>query len=311
VDFALDYRCNLRCEHCFATVLEKPQGTKRMSLDDYRRVARECMGEGAIQFSFQGGEPLLLDNLAEIIACFKPDRNLISVTTNGTLLNEKRIKYLKEAKVDILTVSLDSGIPGEHDSFRGVPGTYDKTVAGIELALKHGLKVTVGTVVSHKNLHSEGLRKLIEWAKEKRLLVTFALAVPAGRWLDNREILLTEEDMEYVFKLTAESPYIATDFEANFIAHGCGAGKEILYLTPYGDVFVCPFIHISFGSIFKESIRDIRNRALRNRYLNHYHGKCLAAQDREFIDKYLSKTFGKKQLPLDEKDVFPDEVRVG
>ncbi|MFH1055307.1 MAG: radical SAM protein [Candidatus Altiarchaeota archaeon] len=306
VDFALDYRCNLKCEHCFATVLEKPKGARKMTLEDYRRVADECMSEGAIQFSFQGGEPLLINNLAEIIACFKPDWNLISVTTNGTLLNEDRLKYLKKAGVDILTVSLDSGIPDEHDSFRGLKGAFDKTVSGIELALKSGLKVTVGTVVSHSNLRSDGLRKLLEWAKGRKLLVTLALAVPAGRWLDNKGILLTEQDMTYVHKLSSESQFITTDIEANFISYGCGAGKEILYITPYGDVFVCPFIHIRFGNVFEESIKAIRARALRNKYLDHYHDKCLAAQDREFIEKYLSKTFGQKQLPLDYKEVFSD-----
>jgi len=38
-----------------------------MTLEDYRRVAGECMREGAIQFSFQGGEPLLLGNLLQLV----------------------------------------------------------------------------------------------------------------------------------------------------------------------------------------------------------------------------------------------------
>jgi MoaA/NifB/PqqE/SkfB family radical SAM enzyme len=278
VDFALDYRCNLKCEHCFAEALKKPQGTKKMILADYRRVAEDCMADGAIQFSFQGGEPLLIENLPLIIHQFQPDRNLISVTTNGTLLNEKNIQLLKKAGVDILTVSLDSGIPEEHDSFRGLSGAFDQTVAGIDLALKAGLKVTIGTVISHKNLHTDGVRKLIEWAKRSKLLLTFALAVPAGRWAGNEDIILTDKDMSYVRELTNESEYLTTDFEANYVSYGCGAAKEILYITPYGDVFVCPFIHESFGDIFTESIRKIRARAMKNTYLNHYHHECLAAK---------------------------------
>ena len=59
-----------------------------------------------------------------------------------------------------------------------------------------------------------------------------------------------QDDLDYIDRLTEQSPYIRTDFQANLVSYGCGAAKEILYLTPYGDVLVCPFMHISFGNIF-------------------------------------------------------------
>ena len=89
------------------------------------------------------------------------------------------------------------------------------------------------------------------------------LAVPAGRWQDNLDILITGEDMEYIRELTKKSPYIRTDFEANFVHWGCGAMKEILYLTPYGDVLPCPFMHISFGNALDEPIATIQKHGIR------------------------------------------------
>ena len=77
---------------------------------------------------------------------------------------------------------------------------------------------------------------------------------------------MTVDDLDYIRKLTEESPYIRTDFEANFRHIGCGAVKEILYLTPYGDVYACPFIHRSLGDAREESIKEIRDRALENKY---------------------------------------------
>ena len=62
VDFSIDFACNLRCEHCFATALQQ-RGRRKMTVDDYARVARECMQLGAVNFSFQWGEPLLFRNL--------------------------------------------------------------------------------------------------------------------------------------------------------------------------------------------------------------------------------------------------------
>lgn len=303
VDFALDFHCNLRCAHCFATALEDAT-RPALSIDDYRRIARECMDLGAVNFSFQGGEPLLLPRLGQIIAAFQPDRNVISVTTNGTMLTPERIRQLRDWGVDILTVSLDSAIPGEHDSFRGVPGTFEKATKGIREALRQGLHVTIGATVSHDNVRSEGIRGLVQLAKELKCVLCFGLAVPAGNWKSDTGVLMTPEDMAYLRSLTKDSPLVRTDFEANLVQDGCGAVKEILYLTPYGDVLSCPFIHVSLGNAQEEPIGAIRQRALKYDFFARYYDKCLCGEDREFIEKYLSRTFAAARLPLGAEEVF-------
>jgi MoaA/NifB/PqqE/SkfB family radical SAM enzyme len=297
VDFATHLACNLRCEHCFAAGLEA-RGKRRMEVEDYARVASECMALGAVNFSFQGGEPLIDVRLPRIIKACRPDRNVISVTTNGTLLTEERVAQLRAIGVDIVTVSLDSGDPGEHDHFRGRSGVHRAAIEGIDRVLRRGMQVTIGTVVTHQNLRSAGIRKLCEYATSKRLLLYFILPVPAGKWRGELQMLLTDEDLDHINTLTRQSPYLRTDFEANLGPRGCGAAKEILYLTPYGDVLACPFLHISFGNVFDDSVETIRSRALENPYLDHYHDKCLVSTDREFVERYLSRTWPAAELPI-------------
>ncbi len=304
VDFALDYRCNMNCEHCFAMVLKKPEETRRMQLEDYRCVIRQCEELGAVNFSFQGGEPLIIKNLEEYIAAANPHRNIVSVTTNGVLVTPARARSLRKAGVDILTISLDSANPQEHDAFRRSRGAYQKTLAGIDAALDAGLNVTIGTVISHRNIRSEGIERLFEWVCEKSIILCVALAVPAGNWLGADDVLLTEEDWAYFRQLEKKYPYVRNDFEANFAKYGCGAVKEILYLTPYGDVLPCPFIHISLGNIFNESIKTIRERALRNPWFAEYKETCLCATDTEFIEKYMSQVLNKDALPKPAEEVF-------
>lgn len=305
VDFSLDFACNLKCEHCFATALEEP-GRAKMEVEDYARVAEEAMALGAVNFSFQGGETLMVKNLGEIIEACKPWKNIISVTTNGTLINEDRIKWLKSLGVDILTISLDSSVPEEHDKFRGVSGVHARTMKGVELALKSGMRVTLGTVVTHASLKSEGINGLIELAQKLKVILYFIMPAPAGNWSGDGDILLTEDDLDYVYGLTKQSPYLRTDFQANIGRYGCGAAKEILYLTPYGDVLTCPFLHIGFGNVLKEPLAEIRDRALRIPYFADYHQKCLASTDRDFIERYLSKTFHAGNSPLSWREVFND-----
>ena len=71
VDFSIDFACNLKCKHCFATVLRDPR-RKKMSTDDYHKVAKDCMKLGTVNFSFQGGEPIMMKNLPDIIRSCQP-----------------------------------------------------------------------------------------------------------------------------------------------------------------------------------------------------------------------------------------------
>jgi len=285
---ALDFACNMRCEHCFATALvPKERFARKMELSDYERVCREAMAMGALNFSFQGGEPLLIENLQEYIQACQPKLNVISITTNGSLLNRERVADLKRAGVDILTVSLDSADPEEHDRFRGFRGAHARALSAIDEALSQGLHVTVGTTVSHMNLRSEGIARLIEYAENKKVTLVFNLATPVGKWSGADEVLLTEEDMQLIRGWVSKYQYIRTDFEANLRQRGCGAVKEILYLTPYGDVLACPFIHISLGNVLEESLIEIRRRALTVPQFSVYADRCLCAEDSDFIDSYV------------------------
>jgi MoaA/NifB/PqqE/SkfB family radical SAM enzyme len=188
--------------------------------------------------------------------------------------------------VDILTISLDSAVPEEHDKFRGMPGAFEKAMQAIRLTLDMGMNVTIGAVASHHNIRSKGLVDLIELAHDLNVIIFLALAAPLGEWEGNTGAMLTEADRAHLNHLTNKYPLLRTDFDANFVHRGCGAVKEILYITPYGDVLPCPFLHISLGNAFDESLKAIRAKALNNPYFKHYHGLCLAAEDIEFIEKH-------------------------
>ncbi len=306
VDFAIGFRCNFACRHCFAVAL-KQNDRRVMQPIDYQRTAEQCMQLGAVNFSFQGGEPLILKNLHKIISVCSPHKNLISVSTNGYLLSRDCIRDLKQTGVDILTVSLDSSIATEHDRFRGKKGAFSRALSGIEIALEEGLHVTLGTVVTHQNLKTPGISGLLSMAKKMKMLIYLILPVPAGRWSHSSDMMLTDQDLAYVEQLTQTSPYIRTDLQANLGLYGCGAAKEILYISPYGDVLPCPFMHISPGNIFKNPVKQIRDNALTHPSFASYASKCLVSTDRDFIDTYLAKTFQHSPLPLAWEEVFPNQ----
>lgn len=299
VDFAFDYRCNLRCQHCFATALHSRR--PKLSLEEYRTIARECERMGVLHVSFQGGEPLLLPReLESIIGAFGADRFYIAITTNGTMLTPERLTWLKRIGVDKITVSLDSMTPGVHDAFRGVPGTFAKAMAGIEHALGKGFRVTINTTLTHQNLHSEGTAKIFEFSRQRRVIVNPIFAAPAGRWTGTTKFMLTPDDVAYVTALQKENPYLRRDLDSNYFGRGCPAVKEVLYVSPTGDVLPCPFLHISLGNLHDEPLSVIRARGLAYPPFAAYSPQCYAAEIRPFTRRILaaSKKTGKMPVPL-------------
>ena len=275
VDFAIGYKCNLNCQHCFATSLVE-DGRHVITPIEYSYVVKEAMKLGAVNFSFQGGEPLLCHELGKYIKSADPKTNLISITTNGTLLSDEMLKKINKWGVDILTVSLDSGIPEEHDEFRGKKGCFFEVYNGIKRALSYGINVTIGTVVTSQNLRSEGVKQLVDISSELKVILMLILGIPIGRWKERDDILLKENDLAYLENLVSRHPYVRTDFNANYYKRGCGAVKEIIYLNPYGDVFACPFIHCKLGNALSESLVGIREKALQDDLFKSYHNICIA-----------------------------------
>jgi len=296
VDIALDYACNLACEHCSCATFER--GREKMTEADLSKIHREAVALGGIYFAFTGGEPLLNKNLEDVIQLFNPRGNLIGVQTNALLLTPQRARSLYKAGLDAIQVSLDSGTPEEHDTFRNMPGAHKKTLEHVAEARKAGIQVIFSSTLTHSSLRSQSQTDLLDFAKSQDIPVVVSVPCPVGRWAGNLSEQFTEDDRKYLEQLQRKYPFLRRDFHSNYVKKGCTAGTEKLYITPYGDVIPCPFIHISFGNIKKEPLADIRARMLRVDDFNTYSQICLAGEDNDFIDAYIRPTYSSQAQPV-------------
>lgn len=300
IDFAITYKCNFNCDHCYANTLEGARKGELMTVEEYKKTAAEAMALGATGFSFQGGEPLLRKDWMEVIAAFKPWENHITITTNGSLLTEENVKKMKKAGVDTVYFSIDSGDPEEHDKFRKHPKSFEKIMTAIELVKKHKMKIAINTTVSRENLYSEGFKKILDYSKKNKIMHETIYARPLGSWNNKVELMLSPEDIKYYYELRKNYPFVVRDLDNNYGKWGCPNVKEVLYITCYGDVCPCPYTHVSLGNVKNEPLKEIRERGLNNKWFNHYHHECLTAIDKEFMAIYLPKVSEKKLLELED-----------
>lgn len=273
VDTCIGYKCNLQCEHCFTA--GRTEGAY-LTPAVFARAAQEAMGLGAINFSFQGGEALLNPKLAQYVAAAEPALNVISITTNGTLLTLARAKELKRMGVDIVTISVDEF----HQ--RAIDKSHHVGLVSIDTAIHNaqsaGLKVTLATVITRKNFNSVLWKYLTDHARKQKIIVMAIFAAPLGVWRFRQDLMLDESQLEQIRMLEKAEPYVRTDFSANYCTYGCGAGKEIIYLDPIGNVYCCPFVPFAWGNMAVEGLGMIRKRMLGDHRIKVFNKYCMAVE---------------------------------
>ena len=155
-----NYDCNLRCSYCVAK--SGPTVARRaISLTTIRQLVDEAVPLGCDHIFFTGGEPLLLDDIFEMLA-YSAARLPTTLLTNAMLLMQhapgspvSRLDRLTEIARHagdnlIVQVSLDGGRPVDHDAYRGA-GSWQKTVDGIALLQGRGFRVRLASTETPAN----------------------------------------------------------------------------------------------------------------------------------------------------------------
>ena len=144
----MGYTCNERCIHCF-TEDKKPSANDR-SLEDLKKTVDEAPLETTI-IVVTGGEPTVRPELAELLDYIRLRGCINNIQTNGVKLGD--VEYFKAIApyIDSVFVPVHSANPIIHDSITRLPGSWEKTIAGIRNLVDAGIYVNTNTVINQLN----------------------------------------------------------------------------------------------------------------------------------------------------------------
>jgi uncharacterized protein len=250
-------RCNLACDYCY---IDKSDSV--MSLSTAERIIQfifdNARPSDTLDIGFFGGEPLLefglLKRIVELImdhGSFNPEKARLSVTSNGTILNDEIVKYLSEKQIS-LCVSCD-GPPAAQDRFRHFPnGEGTSTI--VEKNLKRALEAmpftSVNAVYSPETLRflpetvsyflSLGLRKIYlspnisaRWTQKEAALLSSVYSAVAEQYINannsGRSAFISLIDSK--ISLLTQGGYKP--------AERCKMGKGEYAFGPSGNVYPC------------------------------------------------------------------------
>lgn len=147
--------CNLKCKNCYIVKNPYKNEDDFISLEKIKQTLFFIKNEKSKLNSIYltGGEPLLHPDFNQILRMSLKISN-VTVLTNGTLINDKKARFLK--KIDdessyetIYRVSLDSIDEIENDNLRG-RGTFRKALSAINSLIKYEFNPII-TVINYKN----------------------------------------------------------------------------------------------------------------------------------------------------------------
>jgi radical SAM protein with 4Fe4S-binding SPASM domain len=149
--------------------------------------------------AFSGGEPITRRDFFQV-ARYAADKGLyISLASNGTLLTKETALKLKEAGVNYVDISIDGATAKTHDDFRGVPGAYDKAVAGLKNCIEADICACIATTVGKNNMGE--LPAIIDLAEQLHVeRFTYFNFIPAGRGKAHADQDLSAQEREDVMR---------------------------------------------------------------------------------------------------------------
>ena len=266
--WALTARCNLNCSYCFPAAKTVQPIHTALSYAELEQIATQLIAAKVMQITFSGGEALLEKNIWQIIATLYPHNAKLVLITNGTVLTEAIINYLRQYEI-ITAVSLDAYSEAINAKTRGA-NVLAQTLEGIS-KLK-AAKIPLVILVTVTRFNFDILYQHIKFIAEELQIphITLQDLRPFGTVDAYNNLRLHKEQEqklpELITKLKTDFPQVNFNFTelaifpimpSKTIKTGktmqCPAGYNIAYIDFFGDLYPCTHLpSMKLGNLLRD-----------------------------------------------------------
>ncbi len=160
---SITQKCNLNCKYCHHE--GEGKSYEEMKCEEIIRIIRIAKKLNIKRVKFTGGEPLIREDIGEIIKrTIDIGLDDVAITTNGSLLNDK-IEELFKAGLRRLNISIPSLNPYIYSSITG--GNLLDVISGVHNAIRKGMNVKINTVVM-RGINDNEIPKFINFVSSLR-----------------------------------------------------------------------------------------------------------------------------------------------
>jgi radical SAM protein len=313
--------CDLTCVHCRASA-QPERSPNELSTGQGYALLDEIRAFGEPLMVFTGGDPLKRPDLLDLVRYSVKIGLRTNVTPSATpLLTPQAIDAFKAAGVSRMAISVDGPDAETHDSFRGIPGTFDRAMLALSHARDIGLDTQFQTTVTRRNMHR--LDEVADIVKEMRSKMwSLFFLIVTGRALEADDLRADEYEkvFEFMYNLSKTAPFGIKTTEAmhyrRYVAQrikaehgitenenakgvawrtaGVSDGKGFVFVSHTGEVFPSGFLPVSGGNVLHERLTDIYRNSFLFRTLRdttQRGGKCGQCEYQKICGGSRSRAF--------------------
>lgn len=300
--------CNLSCAHCRAAA-EFGHYAGELTLSQIKATIDDIVTITNPIIILTGGEPLMRPDIWEIVDYAHEKGAMPVIGTNATLITDEIAAQMAEHRIPRISVSVDFPNAEAHDAFRGQPGCFDATIAGIKLAKAHGIGVQINMTVTKLNADKmEEMHSLAESLGVDAFHIF--MLVPTGRGEELLDKELPPEEYERVlawayerqktsplhFKPTDAPHYYRIirqlakaegkkvtreEYGLDAMTRGCLGGITFCFISHVGDIQPCGYFDMQLGNVKEQPFSRIWTESKVFNELRDYSllkGKCGACE---------------------------------
>lgn len=265
----LTNRCPLTCAHCYNNLPMNDRAARagELSLEEHRVLLDELAEMGCLWLLYSGGEIFARRDFLDIYAHAKRRGFLITLFTNGVLIDERIADRLVEIPPFSIEITLYGATRATYEALTGIPGSYDKCMRGIALLLERKLPLKLKSVAVSINYHEVyAMKQLAE-----DLGVEFKFDAMINPRIDCSSaplaVRLTPEEIVSLDLRDGERIVEWRRLAEEFIPeppppgeiqklYDCGAGVNSWAVDPYGNLTMCVLSHFDKFNLRGRSFRE-------------------------------------------------------
>ncbi len=261
------YRCPLHCVFCYNPV-DYAKQHQELSTEDWKRVLRESRALGAAQLGLSGGEPLLRDDLEEIVREARSLGYYTNLLTSGVGMTESRIAALKDAGLDHIQLSFQDSTR-EMNDFLSSTRTFDLKMKVAALIKQYDYPMVLNCVLHRYNIdHVQQILEMAE-AMDAEYVELANTQFYSWAYLNRDQLLPTREQIERAEQVTDAFRekvkgrmrlfFVMPDYHAKR-PKKCTNGWGNLFITVQADGTVLP-CHVA-GMLPGMSFPNVREHSM-------------------------------------------------
>lgn len=249
--FELTYKCNFRCIHCYVV---PDKNKKELTTQQVKYVLNQLKSAGCFHIGFTGGEPLLREDIFEILDYAKTIGFRISLLTNGFLIDKKTARKISclGTSLNRVDVSVLGATKYTFEKITQMKDSFEKVIHSIKLLKDEGVDVQIKATLMKPNKdefllikkladkfdtmfrYSPTLNPKIDGSKGPlRYQIQPQEAYKIQQSLSLRKRVFNEKNLE---------GWNPKNIGRKALFR-CGAGQSDVTISPYGEMNLCLEIH--------------------------------------------------------------------